>query len=171
MEAVMSFWGVAMCKANSEAIAEHHLGRQGYKTYLPRFIQKIGKETKIKVLFPRYIFVSIELQWHVIRSTRGVTKLIMRESTPAPVPNVIIDNLKKREDKGFVMLEDPPKFSQGEKVRVVNSALFGYIGIYQGMKDSERARVLIELLGQTVPVELDEKDLVCAVASNEVKAG
>ena len=167
----MAFWGVAMCKANSEAIAQHHLGRQGYETYLPRFIQKIGNETKIKVLFPRYIFVRIELQWHVIRSTRGVTKLIMREATPALLPDKIIDNLKKREDKGFVMLEEPPKFSVGEKVRVVNSALFGYIGIYQGMKDTERARVLIEFLGQKVPVELDEKDLVCAVASNEVKAG
>lgn len=164
----MPYWGVAMCKANSEGLAQYHLGRQGYETYLPKFSSKVGKEIKIKALFPRYIFVRIELQWHSINGTRGITKLLMRESTPAVLPDKIIENLKMREDpKGLISLPDPPKFRPGERVRVVNPSLEGYIAVYEGMRPNERARVLLELLGQVVPVELDEKDLVPVVTSIE----
>jgi len=161
----MAYWGVGMCKSNSEFIAKYNLERQGFETYLPKFLSKNGKEIKIKILFPRYIFIKIELQWYSIKGTRGITKLLMRETTPAVVHDMIIENLKKREDsKGFIILPEPPKFQLGEKVRIVNSALYGYIGIYNGMRDHERARILIELLGQSVPVDLDEKDLMPVVA-------
>lgn len=156
----MGYWSVAMTKSSSENIAKHHLERQDYKVYLPKFIFRNGKETKIKVLFPRYIFVFIELKWYSILGTRGVTKLLMKESTPAIVPDKIIENLMKREDsKGFISLDEPSKFKPGEKIRIANNSLFGYVGIYQGMKDRERARVLIEILGQSVPVDLQECDL------------
>jgi len=156
----MSFWGVAMTKSSGENLAKYHLERQDFRTYLPKFLNGIGKSAKIKALFPRYIFVRIETRWYSINGTRGVTRLIMNESKPAIVPDRIIDNLVKREDsKGLISLPSAPKFSPGEKVRVVNTAMLGYIGIYQGMRDHERARVLIELLGQAVSLELDEKDL------------
>lgn len=99
--------------------------------------------------------------WYPINGTRGVTKLLMYESTPAIVHDRIIENLIRREDsKGFIMLPEQPKFRPGEKVRVVNQQLDGYIGVYEGMRPNERARILLEMLGQQVPVELDEKDLV-----------
>jgi transcriptional antiterminator RfaH len=160
----MSYWSVAMTKSSSEHIAQHHLRRQGFETYLPKFISRVGKETKVKVLFPRYIFVHISLQWHAITGTRGITRLIMNQTTPSIVNNRIIDNLMKREDsKGFIVLDEPPKFRIGEKVRVVNSAFQGYLGVYDGMRDHDRSRVLIDLLGQSVPVELDDCDLAPVV--------
>lgn len=163
----MSYWSVAMCKSSSEHLAKYHLERQGYETYLPLFLEKKGKEIKIKVLFPRYIFVKVILQWHSINGTRGITRLLMRESTPAVVSDKIIENLMKRHDsKGYVTLPDKPKFAQGEKVRVVNSSLNGYIAVFDGMRPNERARVLLEMLGQQVPIELDERDLAPVVTSD-----
>lgn len=158
-------WSVAMTKSSSENLAKHHLERQGFITYLPRYMSRVGKEIKVKVLFPRYIFVFIEMQWHCIHGTRGVTRLLMRESTPAVVPDRIINDLKTKESNGLILLPAPPKFQLGEKVRVANGSLSGYFGIYDGMRSSERARILIELLGQVVPVVLDENDLA-AVAVN-----
>lgn len=157
----MSFWSVAMTKSSSENLAKHHLERQGFVTYLPRYLTRVGKEMKVKVLFPRYIFVRIELQWHCIHGTRGVTKLLMRESSPAVVPERIIKDLKMKEDiKGLITLPAPPKFQAGERVRVANGSLSGYLAIYDGMRSSERVRILISMFGQQVPIELDERDLV-----------
>src|SRR5258706_8012290 len=155
------FWSVAITKPNNENRAEVNLARQGYLTYLPKYLSKIGKEIKVKILFPRYIFVRIENQWHRINSTFGVSRILLNnESRPAIDPDKIIDNLKLKEDnKGLISLPDPPKFRQGEKVRVVNHSLSGYIGIYQGMRGCDRARILLEMLGQSVPVDVDEKDL------------
>jgi len=162
----MSYW-VAMTKASSENLAEHHLKRQGFIPYLPRYLSRIGKEIKVKILFPRYLFIKEELQWHSIHGTRGITRLLMRESTPAVIPDKIIENLRMKEDhKGFISLPEPPKFRSGEKVRVVNGSLEGYSALYDGMRPNERARVLIDMLGQQIQVELDEKDLVLAVASD-----
>lgn len=163
----MGYWAVAMTKSSSEHLAQHHLGRQGFTTFLPKFITNVGKDLKIKVLFPRYIFVWIELQWSVINSTRGVTRLIMNESKPAVVPTRIIESLMKRQNsKGLITLSEQPKFALGEKVRVVNNTMEGYIAVYDGMRPNERARVLLELLGQVVPVELDERDLAPVVTSS-----
>lgn len=168
----MSYWAVAMTKAASERIAQFNLVRQNFETYLPRYITRIGKEIKVKILFPRYIFVRVDLQWHSINGTRGVTRLIMNESKPAQVPERIITDLKSKEDqKGFVMLPAPLKFRKGETLRVVKGPLEGYIAIYDGMRPNERVRALVQMLGQSVPVELDEGDLaaVAVIKEDEVE--
>jgi transcriptional antiterminator RfaH len=161
------FWAVAVTKPSGEQRALINLERQGYLSYLPRYLSKVGKETKIKILFPRYIFVRIENQWYKINNTFGISRLLLtNENTPAIVPDKIIDDLKMREDnKGFISLPTPSKFQVGESVRVVNGTFLGYAGLYDGMRPHERARVLIELLGQKVPIEIDERDLAPAVVS------
>jgi transcriptional antiterminator RfaH len=163
------FWSVAISKPGNENRAVVNLERQGYTSYLPKYISMVGKSSKIKILFPRYLFVQIEGQWHSINSTFGISRIILgHDSTPAVVPNRIIDDLKMREDsKGFVSLPQPPKFAHGERVRVVKGALEGYTGLFDGMRPNDRVRVLIEMLGQVVPAELDERNLAPAVASNE----
>ena len=45
-------------------------------------------------LFPGYIFVLIELQWHAIRRTPYVVRLIMNGDQPARVPDRIIEELR-----------------------------------------------------------------------------
>jgi|SRR5882672_8865014 len=165
----MTYWTVAITKPNNENRAEINLARQGFISYLPKYLSKIGKEIKVKILFPRYIFIRIEDQWHRINSTFGVSRILLNnESRPAVVPDKIIDNLKLKEDaKGLISLPDPPKFRQGESIRVVNGSFSGYRALYNGMRPNERSRVLIEMLGQQVPVELDECDLApMAVVSN-----
>ncbi len=162
----MSHWAVAITKPNNENRAEINLERQGFVSYLPKYLSKVGKELKVKILFPRYIFIVIEDQWHRINSTFGVSRLLLNnEGKPAVVSNKIIDNLKLKEDqKGLISLPDPPKFSQGQPVRVANGSFSGYRALYDGMRPNDRARVLIEMLGQQVSIELDERDLVLAVA-------
>lgn len=169
MERSMPWW-VAMTKPNSENIARANLERQGYVTYLPKYLTKVGKDTKVSLLFPRYILIEGRLQWHSVTGTRGITRLIYGSNgQPAVLQDQVINNFKSREDKkGFIALPEPPKFKPGQQVRIAKSYLDGYIGVYQGMLPNERARVLIEMLGQQCPIIVDEADLT-AVAIQQGK--
>jgi transcriptional antiterminator RfaH len=162
----MSYWSVATTKPVREHGAAENLIRQGYEIYLPKYIARIGKEFKVKILFPRYIFVKIVDQWHSINGTFGINRLIItNENKPAVVPDEVIQELKSREDKkGLITLPQSGRFKQGENVKLAEGAFEGYIGLYDGMRDADRARVLIDLLGRKVTVEVSEKALT-AVAS------
>jgi transcriptional antiterminator RfaH len=157
----MSFWAVVHCKAGRERLAQLNLRRQHFVTYLPMFLARVGKVHQVKILFPRYIFARIENQWHGINNTFGVSRLIMTsENKPAVVQEYIIEELRAREDKkGLILLPEPQRFQQGENVKLANGPFSGYNGLYQGMKDSDRARVLIDLLGRKVQIEVNETDL------------
>lgn len=165
------FWAVAISKPGNENRAIVNLKRQGYDYYLPKYLSRIGKETKIKILFPRYIFVQIEQQWHQINSTFGISRLILgNDGKPAIVHDKIISDLKMREDKtGLISLPETSKFQKGQGVRVVTGPFDGYSGLYDGMRPNDRVRVLIEMLGQTVQIELAEKDLAPVVISEGEK--
>lgn len=162
------FWAVVISKPGNENRAVINLQRQGYIPYLPKYLSRVGKDIKVKILFPRYLFVQIDKQWHSINSTFGVSKVMLgNDGKPAMVSDKVISDLKMREDnKGLISLPEPPKFRHGDKVAVVKGPLQGYNGLFDGMRPNERVRVLIEMLGQTVPVEVDEKDLT-AVACDD----
>lgn len=162
------YWSVAMTKSQSEHIAQYNLERQNFECYLPKFLSGKGKLARARILFPRYIFVKIELQWSMINGTRGISRVLTNELKPVKVSERIISGLKAKEDEnGFVMLPEQPKFSIGDTVRVVKGPLLDYIGIFNGMKPNDRVNILIQMLGREVPVELDEEDLV-AVAISEI---
>jgi transcription antitermination factor NusG len=60
-------------------------------------------------LFPNYLFVRIELQWHAVRRTIGVASLIMSGDEPAKVADAVIDGIRARERGGYVELDEKPR--------------------------------------------------------------
>jgi len=155
----MPYWSVALTKAQLEHTAAENLHRQGFDTYIPKYSQGVGKESKIRLLFPRYIFVLITDRWHCINGTRGVSRLILTtENRPAVVPDKAIDDIKSREVKGLVQLTPKDKFQPGDQVRLEQGSVLMY-GVVEGMRDADRVRVLIDLLGRKVPVWVDEGSL------------
>ena len=119
-------WYVAQSHVHAESKAAMHLGRQGFEVYLPRYRKQRRHARRIDVvaapLFPRYLFVSIDLgaqRWHSIQSTIGITRLVGNGDEPAMVSPEIIEGLRDREDaEGFVVLEQRPRFSPGDRVRI-----------------------------------------------------
>jgi transcriptional antiterminator RfaH len=154
------YWGIATTKASRENTAAENLQRQGYKIFLPKYIQRVGKEVRVRVFFPRYIFILIEDQWHSINSTFGVSRLILNETKPARVPDEVIQDIRSREVKGLISLSEPDKFKIGENVILADGPMASYTAIYNGkIRDSERVRILIDLLGRKVSLEVDEGTL------------
>ena len=162
-------WYVAHTHPHAEAKATAHLSRQGFNIYFPRYIKRRRHARRIETvpapLFPRYLFVAIDLnaqRWRSIFSTVGVSRLVCNGEDPSPVPVGIVEALKNREDaNGFIKLDSRPRFHVGDKIRVLDGAFSSCLGLFEGMAERERIAILLDLLGRKVRVILDA-DLVAA---------
>jgi transcriptional antiterminator RfaH len=162
-------WYVVQTQVNGEAKAAENLRRQRYEIYLPRYLKPRRHARKVdltaKPLFPRYLFVAIDIatqRWRSIQSTAGVSRLVTNGDDPAALPEGVVRALKAREDsKGFVKLEAAPAFTPGDKVRVLAGAFMDNAGLFNGMADHDRVSILLEMLGRQVRVVLDA-DLIAA---------
>ena len=87
-------WYVAQTQPNAENKALAHLARQGFVTYLPRFLKRRRHARRIDVvaapLFPRYLFIAIDMSMQRWRSvlldcwsvSAGVYRQIRRRLLP-----------------------------------------------------------------------------------------
>ena len=163
-------WYVVQTQANAEHKALAHLARQGFATYLPRYLKRRRHARRIDVvaapLFPRYLFVEIDMtvqRWRSIYSTVGVSRLVCNGEYPAPVPEQVIDELKSRQNaSGLIQLDCRPKLKIGDKIRIQEGAFYDCLGIYNGMSDRERVGILLDLLGRKVRVLLNAEAIAAA---------
>lgn len=94
-------WYVVRTQPHREARASFHLGNQGYHVFLPRFLRSRRHarkfETVLAPLFPRYLFVVLDLtrdRWRSVNGTPGVEHLLMRGEGPEPVPRGLVEGLR-----------------------------------------------------------------------------
>ena len=170
MNAAGPAWYVVHTHLHAEARAASHLERQGYSIYLPRYLRRRRHarrvDTVARPLFPRYLFVTVDRlaqRWRGIQSTIGVAHLVCNGERPAVVPSAVIDELLGRQNEaGFIRL-DRPRFSPGDKIRVVDGVFATGLGLFEGMTDHQRVAILLDLLGREVRVVLDG-DAIAAAA-------
>jgi transcriptional antiterminator RfaH len=163
-------WYAVHVHPHAEQKAALHLERQGFATYLPRYLKRRRHARRIETvaapLFPRYLFVGIDLatqRWRAIQSTVGVVGLVRNGDKPVLVPPRIIGALKNREDeRGFIALNDNHRFSAGDKVRVVDGVFSDQLGFFENHCDRDRVTLLLDLLGRKVRVVIDNLSVVAA---------
>jgi transcriptional antiterminator RfaH len=162
-------WYVVQTQVNGEAKAADNLRRQGYEVYLPRYLKRRRHARKVdfaaKPLFPRYMFVAIDIatqRWRSVQSTIGVSRLVTNGDAPAAVPEGVVCTLRAREDaKGFVKMDAVPAFAPGDKIRVLAGTFMDSAGLFNAMADHDRVSILLDMLGRKVRVLLDV-DLIAA---------
>jgi transcriptional antiterminator RfaH len=159
-------WYVAQTHPNSEGKAAIQLERQGFETYLPRYIKTARHARRTRLLqaplFPRYIFVRLDPQtqrWRAVNSTTGITRLVGHGDWPSPVVAGIIEGLKQREGaNGFFDLKAPAlSFKAGDAVRVVRGVFEACQGFFEARTDQDRVAILLDLLGRKARVVLDAR--------------
>src|SRR5919197_1504940 len=98
-------WYVVQTHAHAEAKALGHLVRQEFTPYLPRYLKRRRHARRIETvaapLFPRYLFVTIDMvcqRWRSIHSTIGVARLVSNGEGPIPGPGAGIGGIKAREE-------------------------------------------------------------------------
>ena len=149
----MGQWYVVHTKPRQEACAQENLARQGYDCFLPMMtVQKIRRGKWVEeaeCLFRRYLFIRLiagQSNFAPIRSTRGVSGLVRFGTTPAVVPDAVVEALRT------MPLQDRPMFNAGDAVTITAGAFAGVAAEFVALKqmpDGEmRALVLLELLSK-----------------------
>jgi transcriptional antiterminator RfaH len=163
-------WYAVYTQPHAETKAFHHLLRQGYSAYLPRYRTQVRharrKQTVLRPLFPRYLFAGIDqssMRWRPILSTFGVTDLVRNGNEPAPVPAEVIAAIREREQAGhFDRLNACRSLQLGELVRVTAGAFEDVVGRLVELRDPDRVVVLLELLGRAVRAQLHAEAIEAA---------
>lgn len=150
-------WFAVHTQPGKEMLAAQQLRHQGFAVYLPQYqkLRRHAGHTDIvaAVLFPRYLFAGIDLaqqRWRAVNGTRGVTGLVMFGDTPIAIPQLVIDEIRSREDDtGFIRLNAPP-FQPGQPMRIVEGPMTDTQALFEEIVDGNRAILLISLLGRLV---------------------
>jgi transcriptional antiterminator RfaH len=166
----MKQWFVVHTQPFKESEAYQNLLAQGFDAYLPKFKKTRRHARKVEEisspLFPRYVFVGIDLdidQWRSIQGTRGVSYLVQMNNRPAAIANDIIGGLMDREDReGLVPIENICLFVKGEKVRILDGAFKDNVAIFDKMDDKQRVQLLLLCLGREVNISLPMYDVEAA---------
>ena len=161
-------WYVVHTQPHRETQAERQLANQGYRAFLPRFLRSRRHarkfETVLAPLFPRYMFVALDLtrdRWRSVNGTLGVERLLMRGSEPEPVPRGLVEQIAEAAGADGVV-SCGRELKEGQSVRVTAGPFADLVGQLQSLDDSGRVRVLLEIMGGKVPVLLSETLVVPA---------
>ena len=157
----MAYWAAA--RLHRERLGLHCLEHiAGFEVFAPRIcshrVVNGRRITFTPLLFPRYGFVVIELQWHAAAYAPGVASLVRNgDGGPAHVPPALIDALRSRERNGLIVLPKPRGPRMGSRVKVTIGAFAGQLGLYAGMRPHQRVEVLLTLLGGQQRVSLSRE--------------
>jgi transcription termination/antitermination protein NusG len=160
-------WYVIQTKPTSEDNVRLHLKNANIETFLPKIKQAVrGKKSassRIKSLFPSYLFAFIDLQdpsmHHMIRYTRGVRKILGDGDKPVPVPEEMISIIKERiGEEGLI--EQGLTMKKGDSVRIKGGAFQDLVGILEKpASPAGRVRVLLQIMHHQIKCDLSAADI------------
>ncbi len=161
-------WYLVHTHSGKEKLVLSHLERQGFRVFLPLHTKKVkvGRASKevTAAFFPAYLFVSFDRNfqnWRPINGTFGVKQLVCFNQVPAQVPSEIMAALFARlEASGLIQAS--PALHAGDRVRIADGPFTGQIAKIEALPSRERARLLLDIMSQWVPIEIDQTSLELA---------
>jgi transcription elongation factor/antiterminator RfaH len=161
-------WYAVHTQPNREFRAKHQLENQAFEVFLPKRLKTVRHARKLRnitaAFFPRYLFIRLDLtkqRWRSVNGTFGVLRLVMQGELPHPVPSGVVETMLSCIDSnGLLCLAENLRI--GSQIRVAAGPFAEKLGILDRLDDSGRVRVLLEILGGTVPVQLDRKYVTAA---------
>lgn len=164
-------WWALYTRHQHEKIVADTLSAKGFETFLPlNESLRRWKDRKKLVslpLFPCYVFVraSLERKLQVV-STPGVQMILYRGDHIAQVPEHEIQAIRRTLEREF-RVEPHPFLRCGNKFRVKRGSLEGVEGVLIRKKNLCRLILSVEMLAQSVAVEIDASDVEPVAASGQ----
>jgi transcription antitermination factor NusG len=157
-------WFCIETHPRAELLAILHLMRQQFTVHCPKLREwKAGKSLVTDVMFPGYLFVQFDRDvdhWRPIVSTRGVKRLFSTTpERPVPMPIGVVEDLMDRAGPDGVVetrTHGQDRFRRKQHLHVTDGPFVFHDGICTWSK-GDRVRLLIQILGRAVEVELDAK--------------
>lgn len=159
---VKRWFAVYTTSRHEKRVAQHFQQRQ-IEHFLPLYRAqhrwKDGTRATVDLpLFPGYVFVRIFPHKRVgVLEVPGVVSVIGTGSRPAPLPDLEVDTLRAGLDPTRV--EPHPLLTVGQRVRIKVGALAGLEGMVVRKKSGYRVVITLELLMQSIAIEVDGDDV------------
>lgn len=157
-------WFAVYTTCRHEKRVAQHLSQRDVEYYLPLYRSerkwRDGSRVTLDLpLFPSYIFVHIGRSERVqVLSVPGALAVVGGTGRePAPIADTAIDVLRAGLEQGCI--EPHPLLTVGQRARIRSGAFAGMEGVVVRKKSSFRVVLTLELIMQSIAVEVDEADL------------
>ena len=157
-------WFAIYTASRHEKQVDKYLSMREIEHYLPlyRVHRKWSDGSKVTLdlpLFPGYIFVRIKRTERVrVLEVPGVLAIVGGTGRePAPLPEADIDAL--RSGLHLRRAEPYPFLKVGQRARIRSGALAGMEGVVVRQKNSLRVVLTVDLIMQSIAVEVDKEEL------------
>jgi len=159
-----SNWFAAFTCPRHEKRVEEYLGQRDIENYLPVYRSPRKWRNGLKVvlnlpLFPGYIFVHIKRTERIrVLGVPGVLAIVGGTSGEmAPLQEAEVEALRR--SLHLRQAEPHPLLTIGQRVRIRSGALTGLEGFVVRKKNSLRCVLTMDLIMQSIAVEVDEEEL------------
>jgi transcription antitermination factor NusG len=162
-------WCVAMTGLRKERVAAANLANQGLRSFLPQQLttRRHARQlrTELAPVFPRYLFVILDLKrsaWRSVNGTLGVQYLIADADRPIAVAPGVVESLIQSTDPSGALVYQVEDVVVGGRVRLLAGAFAGSLGVLQRLDGPSRVQVLFELLGGSVRMSVARDSVAAA---------
>jgi len=158
-----SAWWALYTRHQHEKTVAEMLSAKGFEVFLPLYDSMRRWNDRKKLislpLFPCYVFVRGGLNRRLqVVTTPGVHMILSRGERVATIPEDEIQAIR-RTVTGSFRVEPHPFLKCGERVRVTRGSLEGVEGVLILKKNMCRLVLSVDMLAQSVAVEIDAADV------------
>jgi len=156
-------WFAAYTNSHHEKRVVSHFTERQIESFLPLYSTRHRWKNRCEMnlelpLFPNYVFVRIDPRERVgVLEVPGVLSLVGFGRTLAPLPDFEIEAL--RSGLGQRKIEPHPYLVIGERVRIKAGPMMGMEGVLVRKKNDFRVVLALDVIMQSVAVEVDADDL------------
>ena len=162
-----SKWLLVYTKAKEEQRAKKNLENQGFEIFLPMIAvakENQSKSITLKAMFPGYLFVKINTEldkWNRIKSTRGVSHLVVFGQRFAEIPNQVIAYLKSEADENDIFKQKITRqeFQKGDKLVIEKGMFKDKEATFLAKKSKERVRILLRFVNHLISADIPASDV------------
>jgi transcription antitermination factor NusG len=165
------WWAVYTRHQHEKSVAQV-LTSKGFEVFLPLYdsVRRWKDRSKILSLplFPCYVFVrgGVTRRLHVV-TTPGIHTILFHGDKVASIPSHEMDSVRKAVNSPS-RIEPHPFLRCGETVQVTRGSLEGVRGILIRKKSLYRLVLSVEMLAQSVAVEVDAADVAPVKEKSQV---
>jgi len=158
-----SRWYAVYTCANHEKRVAAEVAKRGIEHFLPIYSSvRRWKDRRVNLelpLFPGYLFVRMPLRDRLrVLQVPSVARLVGFNGQPAALPEVEMDILRSGLT-GETHVMPHPFLTVGRRVRITSGPFRGLEGVLKRKKKNLRIVLSLELIQQSVAVEVDQADL------------
>jgi transcription antitermination factor NusG len=175
IEAAQQPWWALYTRHQHERTVADMLTAKGFEVFLPLYEStrrwKDRKRTLSLPLFPCYLFLRGRMDRKLqVVSTPGIHMILHRGDRVATIPEQEIEAIQRAVESSY-SLEPHPFLKCGMRVRVLRGALEGVEGILVRKKNLFRLILSVDMLAQSVAVEVSASDVEpCAAPAGTISA-